>query len=132
MVLWSCSRSRPSTGHFRHDESEAESKLSTDDGNKTASCAVSVSGTVSIEQISAEYHIYSERGAIVIDPVRPISIRIFAVTGARIYRGPVLGATRIPVASGIYLVEVTCFIERPLGTSGSGGLLFIYSFFLLF
>ena len=36
--------------------------VATDDGNKTASCVVTVSGTVGIEQIINDHQIYCERG----------------------------------------------------------------------
>ncbi|WP_455625816.1 Ig-like domain-containing protein [Parabacteroides sp.] len=80
--------------------------VATDDGNKTASCRVTVSGTVSIEQIFGDHQVYSVRGAITVSPARPISIRIIAVTGADIYGGSITGTTRIPVSTGIYLVEI--------------------------
>ena len=59
--------------------------VATDDGNKTASCVVTVSGTVGIEQIINDHQIYCERGAITVHPARPISIRIIAVTGVSLY-----------------------------------------------
>lgn len=80
--------------------------VATDDGNKTASCVVSVSGTVSIEQILKEYQVYCERGAIVVNPSRPVTIRIFAVTGINVYDRSIAGSTRIPVSTGVYLVEI--------------------------
>ncbi|WP_455624538.1 Ig-like domain-containing protein, partial [Parabacteroides sp.] len=80
--------------------------VATDDGNKTATCEVSVSTTVSIEQIFGDHQVYSVRGAITVSPARPISIRIIAVTGADIYGGSITGTTRIPVSTGIYLVEI--------------------------
>ncbi|WP_455623774.1 Ig-like domain-containing protein, partial [Parabacteroides sp.] len=80
--------------------------VATDDGNKTATCEVSVSTTVSIEQIFGDYQVYSVRGAITVNPARPISIRIIAVTGVDIYGGSITGTTRIPVSTGIYLVEI--------------------------
>ncbi|WP_455636600.1 Ig-like domain-containing protein, partial [Parabacteroides sp.] len=80
--------------------------VATDDGNKTATCEVSVSTTVSVEQIFGDHQVYSVRGAITVNPARPISIRIIAVTGADIYGGSITGTTRIPVSTGIYLVEI--------------------------
>ncbi|WP_455630552.1 Ig-like domain-containing protein, partial [Parabacteroides sp.] len=80
--------------------------VATDDGNKTATCEVSVSTTVSIEQIFGDHQVYSVRGAITMNPARPISIRIIAVTGVDIYGGSITGTTRIPVSTGIYLVEI--------------------------
>ena len=56
--------------------------VATDDGNKTASCVVTVSGTVGIEANHRRIiKFYCERGAITVHPARPISIRIIAVTG---------------------------------------------------
>ena len=80
--------------------------VATDDGNKTASCVVTVSGTVGIEQIINDHQIYCERGAITVHPARPISIRIIAVTGVSLYGDSIIGTTRIPVSTGIYLVEI--------------------------
>ncbi|EEY82737.1 bacterial group 2 Ig-like protein [Bacteroides sp. 2_1_33B] len=80
--------------------------VATDDGNKTASCVVTVSGTVSIEQIINDHQIYCERGAITVHPARPISIRIIAVTGVSLYGDSIIGTTRIPVSTGIYLIEI--------------------------
>lgn len=80
--------------------------VATDDGNKTASCVVTVSGTVGIEQIINDHQIYCERGAITIHPARPISIRIIAVTGVSLYGDSIIGTTRIPVSTGIYLIEI--------------------------
>ena len=76
--------------------------VATDDGNKTASCVVTVSGTVGIEQIINDHQIYCERGAITVHPARPISIRIIAVTGVSLYGDSIIGTTRIPVSTGIY------------------------------
>ena len=70
--------------------------VATDDGNKTASCVVTVSGTVGIEQIIDDHQIYCERGA----------IRIIAVTGVSLYGDSIIGPTRIPVSTGIYLIEI--------------------------
>lgn len=80
--------------------------VATDDGNKTATCEVSVSTTVSIEQIFGDHQVYSVRGAITVNPAHPISIRIIAVTGVDIYGGSITGTTCIPVSTGIYLVEI--------------------------
>ena len=80
--------------------------VATDDGNKTASCVVTVSGTVGIEQIINDHQIYCERGAITVHPARPISIRIIAVTGVSLYGDSIIGTTRIPVSTGIYLIEI--------------------------
>lgn len=80
--------------------------VATDDGNKTATCVVSVSGTVSIEQILKDYQIYCERGAIIVNPSRPVTIRIFAITGINVYDRSIAGSTRIPVSTGVYLVEI--------------------------
>ena len=80
--------------------------VATDDGNKTASCVVTVSGTVGIEQIIDDHQIYCERGAITVHPARPISIRIIAVTGVSLYGDSIIGPTRIPVSTGIYLIEI--------------------------
>lgn len=80
--------------------------VATDDGNKTASCVVTVSGTVGIEQIINDHQIYCERGAITVHPACPISIRIIAVTGVSLYGDSIIGTTRIPVSTGIYLIEI--------------------------
>ena len=67
---------------------------------------VTVSGTVGIEQIIDDHQIYCERGAITVHPARPISIRIIAVTGVSLYGDSIIGPTRIPVSTGIYLIEI--------------------------
>lgn len=81
--------------------------VATDDGNKTATCDVSVSTTVSIEQIAEGMRAYGIRGAVVIEPTTPVSVRIIAVTGACIYSGNVSDVTRIPAPAGIYLIELS-------------------------
>lgn len=81
--------------------------VATDDGNKTATCEVSVSSTVSIEQIAEGMRAYGIRGAVVIEPTTPVSVRIFAVTGACVYSGNISDITRIPAPAGIYLLELS-------------------------
>lgn len=80
--------------------------VATDDGNKTASCVVTVSTTVGIERIQADHKVYTERGAIVVNPSRRILVQVYAVTGVKLYDSSVGGSTRIPVASGIYMVRL--------------------------
>ena len=70
--------------------------VATDDGNKTATCDVSVSTTVSIEQIAEGIRVYGIHGAVMVEPTAPVSIRIFAVTGNCLYSGNVSDITRIP------------------------------------
>ena len=53
-----------------------------------------------------DHQIYCERGAITVHPARPISIRIIAVTGVSLYGDSIIGPTRIPVSTGIYLIEI--------------------------
>lgn len=79
----------------------------TTENGKTAVCEVSVSTTVSIEQIAEGMNLYGTRGAVVIEPSTPVSIRVFAVTGACLYSGRVTDITRVPASAGIYLIEVS-------------------------
>ena len=81
--------------------------VSTDDGNKTASCAVTVSGTVGIEQIADGMRAYGIRGAVVIEPTTPVSVRIIAMTGTCVYSGNVTDISRIPAPAGTYLIELS-------------------------
>lgn len=81
--------------------------VATDDGNKTATCDVSVSTTVSIEQIAEGIRVYGIHGAVTVEPTAPVSIRIFAVTGNCLYSGNVSDITRIPAPAGIYLIELS-------------------------
>lgn len=81
--------------------------VATDDGNKTATCDVSVSTTVSIEQIAEGIRVYGIHGAVMVEPTAPVSIRIFAVTGSCLYSGNVSDITRIPAPAGIYLIELS-------------------------
>lgn len=81
--------------------------VATDDGNKTATCEVSVSTTVSIEQIADGMRAYGIRGAIVVEPTTPVHIRIFAVTSTCLYSGNITGITHIPAPTGIYLIKVS-------------------------
>jgi hypothetical protein len=81
--------------------------VATDDGNKTATCDVSVSTTVSIEQIAEGIRVYGIHGAVMVEPTAPVSIRIFAVTGNCLYSGNVSDITRIPAPAGIYLIELS-------------------------
>lgn len=81
--------------------------VATDDGNKTATCKVSVSTTVGIEQIAEGLRAYGIRGAVVIEPTTPVSVRIYAVTGACVYSGNISDITRIPASAGIYLIELS-------------------------
>lgn len=86
--------------------------VATDDGNKTATCEVSVSSTVSIEQIAEGIRVYGIRGAVVVEPTAPVSIRIFAVTGTCLYSGNVSDITRVPASTGIYLIELSANGKR--------------------
>ena len=70
--------------------------VATDDGNKTATCDVSVSTTVSIEQIAEGIRVYGIHGAVMVEPTAPVSIRIFAVTGNCLYSGNVSDITYPP------------------------------------
>lgn len=81
--------------------------VATDDGNKTATCDVSVSTTVSIEQIAEGIRVYGIHGAVMVEPTAPVSIHIFAVTGNCLYSGNVSDITRIPAPAGIYLIELS-------------------------
>lgn len=81
--------------------------VATDDGNKTATCDVSVSTTVSIEQIAEGIRVYGIHGAVMVEPTAPVSIRIFAVTGNCLYSGNVSDITRIPAPAGIFLIELS-------------------------
>ncbi|WP_455635430.1 Ig-like domain-containing protein [Parabacteroides sp.] len=80
--------------------------VATNDGNKTASCTVTVSGTVGIEQIELKQMITTERGAIRISTPQQTQVQIFAVNGTYVYEGNVNGAIRIPATTGIYLVRI--------------------------
>lgn len=81
--------------------------VATDDGNKTATCDVNVSTTVSIEQIVEGIRVYGIHGAVMVEPTAPVSIRIFAVTGNCLYSGNVSDITRIPTPAGIYIIELS-------------------------
>lgn len=42
-----------------------------------------------------------------IEPTTPVSVRIYAVTGACVYSGNISDITRIPAPAGIYLIELS-------------------------
>lgn len=81
--------------------------VSTNDGNKTASCTVTVTDTpTGIEDIAACNPVYAEEGAIRIEASELLTARVITITGATIYQNETSGHIRIPATAGIYFVQL--------------------------
>lgn len=82
--------------------------VSTNDGNKTASCEVTVTELpTGIQGIVAYNPVYTEKGAIRIDPSERLTARVVTSTGATIYLNEISRHVRIPATAGIYFVQLT-------------------------
>lgn len=80
--------------------------VTTEDGNKTATCEVTVSFATGIEELIANSRIYGRDGQIVIEPLTPMQATVINMTGKIMYNDKISGTTYVPAASGIYIVKL--------------------------
>ena len=80
--------------------------VTTEDGNKTATCEVTVSFATGIEELIANSRIYGRDGQIVIEPLTPMQATVINMTGKIMYNDKICGTTYVPAASGIYIVKL--------------------------
>lgn len=81
--------------------------VTTEDGSKTATCAVTVNTATGIEEIIANTRVYGQEHAICIESAMPVNALVVSINGKLIYNDVVTSAIRIPVSStGIYIVKL--------------------------
>lgn len=81
--------------------------VTTEDGSKTATCAVTVDAATGIEEIIANTRVYGQEHAICIESAMPVNALVVSINGKLIYNDVVTSAIRIPVSStGIYIVKL--------------------------
>lgn len=79
----------------------------TDDGNFTADCEVTVSVATGIEELLAANRIYADYGQIVIEPTASPEVLITDMTGRIMYYDRITGKTQVAVSGGFYLVRLS-------------------------
>lgn len=81
--------------------------VTTEDGSKTATCAVTVNTATGIEEIIANTRVYGQEHAICIESAMPVNALVVSINGKLIYNDVVTSAIQIPVSStGIYIVKL--------------------------
>ncbi|WP_455638209.1 Ig-like domain-containing protein [Parabacteroides sp.] len=81
--------------------------VTTEDGSKTATCAVTVNTATALEDIIANTRVYGQEHMICIEPVMPINALVVSINGKLIYNDVVTSTIQIPVSStGIYIVKL--------------------------
>ncbi|MCD8268873.1 MAG: Ig-like domain-containing protein [Parabacteroides sp.] len=81
--------------------------VTTEDGSKTATCAVTVNTATALEDIIANTRVYGQEHMICIEPVMPINALVVSINGKPIYNDVVTSTIQIPVSStGIYIVKL--------------------------
>lgn len=81
--------------------------VTTVDGNKTATCLVTVDFATGIEEMLAQTEVYSQQGNIIVNPVQPLQLTIVNMTGQTVYNDYISGSTQIPARSGVYIVKLS-------------------------
>lgn len=80
--------------------------VTTDDGDYTADCEITVSIATGIDEILAANRIYSESGQIIIEPTASLEVWITDMTGKIVYRNRITDKTQVTVYGGLYLVRL--------------------------
>ncbi|WFE86086.1 YDG domain-containing protein [Parabacteroides chongii] len=81
--------------------------VTTEDGNKTATCAVTVDLATGIEELIANTRIYGRDHVIYVEPAMPVNVLVVNTNGMMVYNDLISSATQIPVSStGIYIVKI--------------------------
>lgn len=80
--------------------------VTTDDGDYTADCEITVSIATGIDEILAANRIYSESGQIIIEPTASLEVWITDMTGKIVYRSRITDKTQVTVYGGLYLVRL--------------------------
>lgn len=81
--------------------------VATEDGNKTATCVVTVDAATGLEELIANTRVYGQDHTIRIEPAMPVNVLVVSMNGQLIYNDIVSSATQIPVpAAGIYIVKL--------------------------
>lgn len=80
--------------------------VTTDDGDYTADCNVTVSTPTGIDEILTVNRIYTDYGLIIIEPQTSPAVVITDMTGRVIFNGLIAQKTQISVTGGFYLVRM--------------------------
>lgn len=80
--------------------------VTTEDGNMTATCEVTVDFATGLEEAIANTAVYGKKGYIHILPVAPMEALVVNIAGVVVYHATINSGTQIPVNTGIYLVKL--------------------------
>ena len=88
--------------------------VTTDEGDFTATCEVTVNPTTGIEPLEAFVpHIYADQGHIVVRLPETANVQIVTLTGATIYSSqPSEGTHQIAVSKGVYIVKAGSAVRK--------------------
>lgn len=81
--------------------------VTTDDGNFTATCKITVTIATGIDDILAVNRVYSQNGQIVIEPMYQPEVWITDLTGRIMYHNRIAEKTQVAASAGIYLVRLS-------------------------
>lgn len=80
--------------------------VTTDDGDYTDTCEVTVSVATGIDEILVANRVYTQYGQIVVEPVTPLEVLITDMTGRIVYRNRIAEKITVSVSSGMYIIRL--------------------------
>ena len=81
--------------------------VTTTDGNKKATCEVTVTTATGLEEALANTEVFGRKGNIYVNPLQPLQVTVVNMIGKIVYNARISGNTQIPVTKGIYIVKLT-------------------------
>lgn len=80
--------------------------VTTEDGDYTATCDITVTIATGIDELLAANRIYTDYGQIIVEPTTSLEVLITDMTGRIVYHDRISGKTMVSVSGGIYIVRL--------------------------
>lgn len=80
--------------------------VTTEDGDYTATCDITVTIATGIDEILAANRIYTDYGQIIVEPTTSLEVLITDMTGRIVYHDRIAEKITVPVSGGIYIVRL--------------------------
>lgn len=80
--------------------------VTTEDGDYTATCDITVTIATGIDELLAANRIYTDYGQIIVEPTTSLEVLITDMTGRIVYHDRITEKITVPVSGGIYIVRL--------------------------
>lgn len=80
--------------------------VTTEDGDYTATCDITVTIATGIDELLAANRIYTDYGQIIVEPTTSLEVLITDMTGRIVYHDRIAEKITVPVSGGIYIVRL--------------------------